>query len=514
VSDDELIELKNRAAALLLQIPGVTAVGLGGRERAGKPTGEIVLKVFVARKRPASELAPGELLPERFEGLGVDVTEMGESVLLAGPGADPLPPQPGSPQTSEGDIDKTDERPALRGGFRIQASLSGAGFGTLGCFLIDPAHPDQGYALTNWHVVAPDNGNDLPVKHTTRMGQSDNSSGPSKCCNHIIGTYVAGGLDDIWDAAAIQLDPGVQWLAEITCIGIVTGSETVTVGAVAPLTYQVRKRGIRTGLTGGTVLSTHTAKPDHLEHPGIVVPTHRSNDMVIKPNKNAGVGQDEKLFFADRGDSGSAVVNENNKVVALLYSVAGGGPTIFAHATPIADVLKQFTKIDNVNWEVATATDGGQVHTVPGTPPAFAGPRAREPVRALVTAGTTDALDRVRADLGASPGGRALRALWLDHGAELLDLINTRRRVTLAWHRDGGPALAHSFFRAATVPGARIPAVTAGEPPMNRLARIHAVLRANASPDLRQALDEALTALPDPAGRTYDQFLAALAGGS
>ena len=50
-----------------------------------------------------------------------------------------------------------------------------------------------------------------------------------------------------------------------------------------------------------------------------------------------------------------------------------------------------------------------------------------------------------------------------------------------------------------------------GESPLTRLTRIHAVLRANASPELRQALDLALASLPDPATRSYDQLLAALA---
>src|SRR6266542_2385036 len=90
--DDRLIAVKDRAAALFLQIPGVTAVGLGGRERGGQPTGEVVLKVFVARKRPAAELTPGQLLPEQFEGVGVDVSEMQEAELEGTPPPQPAPP--------------------------------------------------------------------------------------------------------------------------------------------------------------------------------------------------------------------------------------------------------------------------------------------------------------------------------------------------------------------------------------------------------------------------------------
>jgi hypothetical protein len=505
VSDDELIELKNRAAAQFLSLPWVTAVGLGGRERGGRPTGEVVLKIFVARKRPAAELTPGELLPEQFEGLGVDVAEMGESVLLAG-----APPEAGSPRTTEQDIDDETLRPKpLQGGKRIQISLSGAGFGTMGCLLTDPADPAKVYGLTNHHVVVTDRGLQ-PVALSTTAGQSDNQSGPTKCCNHIIGRFAAGDTDPLRDAAVVQLDAGVQWLAEITGIGVVAGTDTVTVGAVAPLTYQVRKRGIRTGLTGGTVLSTHTAK--QIEHPATHAKITLSNVMVIRPNRNAGVRAGDDLFFADKGDSGSAVVNDQNKVVALLYAKAITGPTFNGHALPIADVLGRFQAVDHLNLQVASATALGQVHTVPGVPPALLGPRP-EQARALVAAGAqpTDAMTRVGHDLGASSAGRALRALWTDHGGELLDLINTRRRVTLAWHRNRGPALTQSFLRVTTDPGARIPAAMAGEPPMDHVARIHAVLHANASPELRQALDEALVALPDPAGRTYDQFLAALA---
>jgi hypothetical protein len=507
VSDDELIELKNRAVTLLLQIPGVTAVGLGGRERAGKPTGEIVLKVFVARKRPAAELTPGELLPERFEGLGVDVDEMSESVPVAGE-VGPAPPEAGSPHTSEGDSDEENIRPgALKGGIALQFALAGVSKGTLGCFLIDPADPNKVYALTAYHVAKNERGFS-PDAGSTKVGHPDSQDGPTKCCKHIIGKFAAGDVDPVRDAAVIQLDPGIQWLAEIIGIGIVTGSDSVTVGNVAPLTYQVRKRGIRTGITGGTLLATNTTVVE--KHPVTQRSISINNVMVIRPNTNAGVRADDDLFFADQRDSGSALVNDRNKVVGLVFGRAASGPRFNAPAVSNSAVLQQFATVDHLTLKVAEATDLNQVHTVPGTPPSLAAPVNL----ASIAPGPTGPFSQVGQDLGASPAGRALRALWTDHSTELLDLINTRRRVTLAWHRDGGPALTQSLIRVATDSGARIPVTTAGQPPMERLARIHAVLRANASPELRQALDDALIGLPDPAGRTYDQFLAALAAGS
>jgi hypothetical protein len=118
VPDDQLIELNDRAAAKFLTIPGVTAVGLGGLERGGRPTGEVVLKVFVERKRSATELTPGELLPAQFEGVGVDVVELPEPTLATGAidlEAVAAPPQPGSRGTSATDLDERSTGPSKAG---------------------------------------------------------------------------------------------------------------------------------------------------------------------------------------------------------------------------------------------------------------------------------------------------------------------------------------------------------------------------------------------------------------
>src|SRR5262245_16232779 len=84
--DEEYFAIKDRASAVLLKIPHVTAVGIGGGERNGQPTGEIVIKVFVERKKPRGEVPPSEMIPASFEGVAIDVVEMGLPV----PGA-PVP---------------------------------------------------------------------------------------------------------------------------------------------------------------------------------------------------------------------------------------------------------------------------------------------------------------------------------------------------------------------------------------------------------------------------------------
>jgi hypothetical protein len=64
-------EAKSRHEAELLSLPHVTGVGIG--ERDGTP----VIKVFVTRKVPKSQLAPGEVVPRSLEGHEVDVEEIG-----------------------------------------------------------------------------------------------------------------------------------------------------------------------------------------------------------------------------------------------------------------------------------------------------------------------------------------------------------------------------------------------------------------------------------------------------
>lgn len=502
--DERLLAIKDRAAAEFFKIPGVTGVGLGGRERDGRPTGELVIKVFVRQKRPAEELTPGETLPQQFEGIGVDVSVLGDTHLEM---SDPVPlvspPPSGSPATSEYDTDDKRYRP-LKGGGRVQVALAGSGLGTGGSLWRHTTDASKRYLLTNFHVVSA-TGGAAPVAGTTRLGQPTNQSAPTKCCSDIVGTFAGGGRDTVRDAALVQLDPGTQYVAEVRGIGFITGTYDIdpTTDLVLPTPYPVRKYGARTRLTGGTVESVNTTHTTD----GIT----RTNVIVVKPNPNELVPDTETLYFNDRGDSGSAIVNDDHKIVALHF--AGDDTTPHVHKgleLPIKDIVQRFNDVEHIPIAPETATQHGDVRTVPGAQPVAP---ARELERTLTGAlpsyGT--ALTRFGTDLTGTAGGRDLRALWLDHHQELLDLVDRRRRVTIAWHRGGGPALLQTLIRMSADPALAMPATVNGEPPMRRLAGIHAVFRANASPELRAALDRALAAVPDPAGLTYDQIMAALA---
>jgi len=522
--DESLRELKERAAAALMKLPGVTAVGLGGRERDGRPTGEIVLKVFVERKRPLSQLAPGETLPREFEGVGIDVSELAPArfdiSLAEEPTVDPPPARPpGSPLVA---ADKTDEERyrALVGGGRIEVDLLGSGHGTLGCVLVHKTDPNKVYALTSYHVVTSDGGKRLPIVNETRVGQPSAAASPTKCCSSMIGTFIAGSRDVNRDAALIQLDLGMEWKAEIAGIGRIAGIHSITLAEAATLTYAVRKRGARTRLTGGVVESidtTHTIA-------GIT----RSNVTIVRPNPSADVRAGDPIFFSDEGDSGSAVVNDAGEVVAL--HIAGSFDSVKklgkGAELPIEGILSLFETQDSAPVAVATATASGVIHTVPGATtvampselvPALLGAPRGETVRAPIGAWlpgvplpTPRSMEGIRAQLDRSAAGRQLITLWLHHHPELTTVVNEQRRVALVWHRCAGPALLQTLVRMASQHDLALPMTINGRPLKHSLDRIHDAFAAYATAELRRELGRARTALPDLAGLTYLQIIAAL----
>jgi hypothetical protein len=493
VTENEALAIKSRVAPQLLALPGVTAVGLGSKETGGQPTGELALKVFVTVKRPADQVAAAELVPAEIDGLPTDVIQSGIRHLVADPA--------GAIITSE-DTDATRSRP-LTGGRRIRREDSGYS-GTMGCFLVDPAHVGTAYGITNFHVVSvPDV--PAPVAGTSAVGQPTGKSSVTGCCNDLFGKFAGGERDDTGgkDEAAIKLDPGTQWLAEIADIGIITGSHEITVAEATPQTYKVRKRGARTKLTGGVVSAVNTSDG------------HSDNGIVIKPNPNADANT-RTVFFDYEGDSGSALVNDASEVTGLVYARDDSGN---GYAYAIDHVLERLGTALDVTLTVAVAVQADTVNTVPGaamvaTPAELAaqlGPTPRPAPRPaqpdLVPA--VDVPATLQQDLDRSATGRLLITTWLTHQRELLGLINTNRRVALAWHRTGLSALMQVLARMPADPDLILPETLHGQPVRTVLTRMRATLDRFASPALRADLARLDAILPDLGGLTYPRIIAA-----
>jgi len=487
-TDREWGELAREAALALREHPNVHTVGVGGRRRAGKPTGEPVLIVFVSRKVPPTELPTSALVPREFQGVPTDVVEAGRPRRAATvPGA-----QWGGPY----DNDTGRHRP-LRGGSRITGAAESEFSGTLGFFMKTATIPNPLIvAVTAHHTLFATTGWEVT---NMEVGQPTPSHSAWGCCDNVFGFYLSGARDASMDAAAIALLAKQDYYAQIDDIGVIAGTHDVTTAEAATGTYSVRKRGAGTGLTGGTVhaIQAHTTDMSI------------QNYMSIIPN----AASSGTPGFADHGDSGAAVVDDAGEVVGMIWGIEdttgqqdSTGPLSlgWAYAWQIADVISRLNASGaGYTFAIETATTLGDKRTVPGASPASTAAVVSPPVA-----------QRLEADLARTPEGRRLTELWLRHVDELRYLITQSKRTTVQWHRSGGAALVQCALRMAYDPRLAFPREIAGRPTEQCGDEILSLLEQIGSPELRRDIHAFRELMPPIGGRSYQQILAALAAGS
>jgi hypothetical protein len=538
-TEDELVAIKERAAKQLLRLPGVNGVGLGGRVRGGERIQELVLKVYVTTKRPPDQLDPAELIPAQFEGIPTDVAELqpGLSLVQTQPRTTGAP---WLPRTQEDNTGHDSGSLPLEGGRRIQALMSGSGFGTLGCMLWVKGDPSKVYALTNWHVVQGHTGtganrHDVAPPIGTKVGQPDSKEGESKCCSHIFGTVAGGGYKEKADAAIVQLDPGTVYRASIFEIGEVKGSRNLTsVDAVAGTT--VYKRWMRTSVTVGIVDSVQMQLPNSNG-------PEWTNLIVVQPKADPSVSG--SVFFDEHGDSGSALLDENNLVVGLVFAMEhhplnqpsnydgpnGYPPLVVGYAFHIADVLALLeTSVAGLAVLESEPSEAHTPRTVPGAAmaalppeltPTLLGERApvraadAKPIRVPITSmgiqtPPAPVLSQLQRGLARSELGGALVTLWLSHQRELLALVNSNRRVATVWHRSGASALFQVLVRMLSQPDLELPRTLNGDPLSVCIDRVCASIERYASPALRDDLASVRVELPDLGGHNLGGLFSAL----
>jgi hypothetical protein len=478
----EYFEVKERVADELLSLPGVHAVGVGGKETGGTPTGELSIRIYVEEKRPLSEIPPEERIPPEIDGLKTDVVERPVPVIVQVPGIDPAVERP----------DTGRYRP-VRGGTQLMREES-SGIGTLGCLCRVTGDPTKIVALTNHHVLY---ASCADAQNGEKVGQPTNKESCLGCCSDSIGKVMDAQCDTDVDIALVQLNGGIEWLAEVEEIGVIRGTHAVTAAEANTKTYQVRKRGRTSGLTGGTVddLGLHgtALRPDGSVHRTF------TGAMSIKPNPDpARPGQ--TTHFAKFRDSGAAVVNAAGEVVGIIFMQGGD----ISYAIPIQPVIAKFATgvpaTRRVQLEVATATNPGEVQTVPGSAMTALGEAAPAPL-------AVEDAERLEEELRTSRLGALYADLYDRHARETLALINGNRRVATAWYRSGAPALLQSLVRAVGRPEERIPEVVDGRPLQVCLGDVAAFFERYGSSTLRADLARALPTLPDVAGLTVREAI-------
>lgn len=304
---EEARRIKAKHTALLLGKKNVVACGVGYKEVGGVRTDELCVIVSVAEKVPRAELAPGALIPQVLEGIRTDVQETGMIRALQDHTAR-WRPAPGG--VSCGHIDIT--------------------AGTLGCLV---TRGDQIYILSNNHVLANSN-QGQPGDPILQPGPHDGGTiedqiatleefVPINFGTDIPTCPIATGIAAIlnWMARLVGSQHRLQAFQENPEMNLVDAAIARPISAdlvekrileigepqgvgEGVLGLKIRKSGRTTGLTSGEITQV---------------------DATVQVSYGAG----KTATFTDQlmagamssgGDSGSAVLDESDRIIGLLFA--------------------------------------------------------------------------------------------------------------------------------------------------------------------------------------------------
>lgn len=457
----QITNLRLRAEAEFKKIPGVVGVGFGLKEIGGKLTEGQALRVYVVEKKTPDELSTEEIIPSEFEGIPTDVIRL--------------------PRGTSFGTEDTQRHSPLIGGITIsnlKSAGGSVGIGTLGFFAtIDGASgPDNVVCVTNNHVLDQNGAvvGDTIYQPAIVSGAFDSENKGPIGVIHNIGTIAdrsfaypgdpgpqpyfvdtATGKLNISISSWCNSNCGVSYKNELRELNI-SGNSKLEGVARAVSGGDVFKSGRKTGATKG-VISDPNGMMMHNDL-GIVV-----NNVIIMQ----AVAPDPR--FSDEGDSGSAVLNDQNELIGLLYGGNDDTPPLsFAcHIHPVLDSLS-VTPISTQNPPVGPA--GHARSDRPG-----------------VIVGEDKSLD-LRDRALATRRGTELHGAFIDHRDEIVALVNHHRRVTVAWHRGKGPAYIAHLSENARHPSHRIPFEIEGVTRRGLIERMADVLGEAGSPNLQAAI--------------------------
>jgi hypothetical protein len=294
----------------LLARQGVVAAGVGYKVTGGRRTETPAIICSVERKRPVAELSARDLIPPRVAGVATDVIETGRIRALQPP-TGRFRPAPGGVSIGHRDITA----------------------GTLGCLV---RKGGETLILSNNHVLANSNAAQIgdpilqpgPVDGGTVANDRIATleafvpihfqvpEPPSECsfASAVIGALNAGceiigsrtryrivsiqQQENLVDAAIARPVREADVVDRIHEIGPVAGTASATLGT------PVKKSGRTTGLTTGEIAQIDVTV-DVQYGPGQIA---RFTDQLLAGAMSQG------------GDSGSAVLDDQNRLVGLLFA--------------------------------------------------------------------------------------------------------------------------------------------------------------------------------------------------
>ncbi len=434
----------------LRAIPGVVHVSVGLKEKNGKLSDQLCIRVYVKEKKSSQEVPVAEKIPPQVNGIPTDVHTVRQFSFATD--STLYRPIHGGIQISNRIVDLTED------GSNTQLSR-----GTLGCCAIDNTDHAP-VLLSNWHVLYANSGRDgdkVFQPAPTSIANVDLADVPLRPEDNTnkIGVLRRSAITDKVDGAIAAIDVsscchccGIHYSSELTGLSVAGRPPRNTiVGDEPPVSgMAVFKVGQATLRTEGVVTDDN--------YPQFSIT--KSGTTYTFTGQIAIQNVDQTKPFGVHGDSGSVVINLNNKIVGLFFSAATsltvGGTTqpFLGLANHISDVLTALNisipySPDVVVNSGETLMDRPGAITVPALPEAYRVLRDR-----LQSHETTAALFAI--------GDR---------------------------HRSHGPALLATVMGAVRDGHYRLPPTIKGVPPHDILERIGAVVSQHCSPELKKALD-------------------------
>jgi hypothetical protein len=481
---EELFQVYTAASAELTQTPGVVKFGVGLKQVGGLPTDEICFRVYVQEK----DTDPVVNVKPVIQGFPTEVVQM----YLATYGEE-------GPNEETIKRDETEHRP-VKGGISLSTKSvteenkeEGKKAGTLGWF-VTTVPGNSTLALTNAHVLWPNlTDTELPDGPLTGSDKLAQPIYDTCCCceQHVIGQRIVG-------LKTAQVDCGIASLTEEPALIIGNRSTDVTLRvdgwAKAAIGDKVRKIGKRSAYTEGIVIDVGRF-PDGTM---VSVPTiqggtshgrvkTRVHKILIWPTTRPGFvpyfdNHGRQMAFSNEGDSGSVVIDEDNKIIGLIYA---GEPTAVSRAVGIACHIDKV--MNALNQTLQAGNYGYQIELCQSPPPGDNRGIAAD--FRLPRAATLNDLIRESDALFA--------ALVRRHRDEVTRLIDHCRPVTVAWHRHRGPAFAAAVNRSHREPAYRIPREINGISRPELLVAMARALEQHGSAALQEGLREHGLALID-----------------
>ena len=538
-----------RARETFGRLQGVQGVGFGQKHAAGDFHDLITITVIVSEKKPLEALPVDERIPATFEDYPTDVLSMG----------------PGSATIAcNNSTDYTNAPGGIQGGIQIVPQTVNPGFtydkGTLGCIVRRRGDKDREnvYLLTCKHVLFAGGAHaGHYVYHPfAQASHGQAAAGPS----NVLGPIQKLGYQDnvpytppgsstpqtfYLDCATARIDIDCKCFNSTCTKDHLKYSPTIVdlnLGTDDPATPQnesnmiagvrnaiddpaivgkrVYKVGRSTGRTVGLVRVLTASEPlqpdpDNPGGPAIARAMIRIDfDTTSTPTHLNCLGNER---FAEGGDSGSVVVDENRNAVGLVAISAShaheGGPppkkypAFACHILPVLDLLQIcIATSSSSSHGSCSATDGSGLTSAPApqtTSPtgrisfldrSVTGASGRGGVVTAVAPEVISEAQRARMlafrdGLVSSPSGRELHDTFVRVRRELGYLVRNSRPVKVVWHRNHGPAfLAHILNHLkGDVPS--VPHEIAGISRGDFLTRMGCVLSAHGSIPLRDAIE-------------------------